>query len=425
MHMSCKTHARYGVISLGRRGFGQIALMRSGRYQARYVHPEVSYKENGRPNLISAPSTFATKGDAQTWLAGVQTDIARGVWKSPEQIKADKVTATITARRDALTFGEYATGWLETLNIRETTRRGYDLTLRNYLMPYWETTPLKAITTADVRTWLAEVAPGRPVARERAYMRMRTILDAAVDDDLLEVSPIKKQMLAKVKAAPATEESPALVTHKRRALTGEQLNRLADEVPDYMRLPVLLAGTTGLRIGELRALRGAALDVLPNGTAWLSITAGTTGEGKYEVTGKPKTDQSIRLVPVPPSLKDDLVALAGKVGPKGLLFPSSTDPKKVLPYSTFLNNIKRAGQRADLGHVTPHSLRRTAVSIAAAAGYGATEIRDLVGHTTTRMTDYYADSYDDRLAALVATNDRERTDPQAPNVVPLKGKRTA
>lgn len=60
-----------------RRQFGNVRKLPSGRWQARY---EV---EGGRS--VTAPIAFRTKADATRWLAGVETDRAKGTWVDPSQ----------------------------------------------------------------------------------------------------------------------------------------------------------------------------------------------------------------------------------------------------------------------------------------------------------------------------------------------------
>lgn len=59
-----------------RRRFGSVRQLASGRWQARYP------LRNGQ--LGSAPQTFRTKTDALRYLATVETDLLRGVFRTPD-----------------------------------------------------------------------------------------------------------------------------------------------------------------------------------------------------------------------------------------------------------------------------------------------------------------------------------------------------
>src|SRR3712207_1972002 len=123
----------------GRRRFGAVRKLPSGRYQVRYrtadgrdvtapttfvttAHAcryQVRYRTaDGRD--VTAPTTFVTKADAGRYLAKVEADLLRGEWADP--------------RLGRTSFGEWADRWLEsTVNLRANTKAGYRIILRQYL----------------------------------------------------------------------------------------------------------------------------------------------------------------------------------------------------------------------------------------------------------------------------------------------------
>ena len=88
----------------GRRRFGAIRRLPSGRYQVRYRTAD------GRD--VTAPTTFETKADAGRYLSKIETDMLRGEWADP--------------RLGRTSFNEWADRWLDsTLNLRANTKDGY------------------------------------------------------------------------------------------------------------------------------------------------------------------------------------------------------------------------------------------------------------------------------------------------------------
>jgi hypothetical protein len=73
-------------------------------WQARYVGPD--------GKRYSA--TFATKGDAQAWLASARTDRDRGRWVAPGQVN--------TTANAPVTLSEYAALWLAERDLAARTR---------------------------------------------------------------------------------------------------------------------------------------------------------------------------------------------------------------------------------------------------------------------------------------------------------------
>jgi hypothetical protein len=74
----------------GRRSFGAIEKLASGRYRARY-------KVDGR--WLNALTTFPSKAEAGIFLDSVRTDMVRGAWKAPPVVR--------------MTVEEYGQKWIE------------------------------------------------------------------------------------------------------------------------------------------------------------------------------------------------------------------------------------------------------------------------------------------------------------------------
>lgn len=103
-----------------RRRFGRVRKLPSGRYQVRYRGPDGV----DRP----APSTFATKTDAERWLARTEVEIHDDHWRDPDLGRAS--------------FGEYAAAWIkERPGLRPNTVQVYQYMLAAHLQPFSATGP--------------------------------------------------------------------------------------------------------------------------------------------------------------------------------------------------------------------------------------------------------------------------------------------
>src|SRR3954452_13805731 len=81
----------------GKRGFGALAVLPSGRIRARYTGPDGAWH--------NAPRTFDTRLDAEAWLTDERRLISAGTWTSPTGRAA-------AAKSKPVTFGAYAEAWL-------------------------------------------------------------------------------------------------------------------------------------------------------------------------------------------------------------------------------------------------------------------------------------------------------------------------
>ncbi len=168
-----------------KRGFGSIRRLASGNYQTRYL------AQSGE--RVTAPTTFVARMDAEAWLLAERRVVEdASSWLSPKDRLAD---AKLREQLEALpTFEDYAERWLEARRssrgepLRRTTKDKYRSSLRTNVYPTFGPVPLDKITRAAVRKWHEELDVG-PSAKSDAYATLRTILNTAVDEEVIEKNP--------------------------------------------------------------------------------------------------------------------------------------------------------------------------------------------------------------------------------------------
>lgn len=373
-----------------RRGFGRLRLLPSGRYQASYPH---------RGEVHNAPATFPTKDSAIAWLSDEEHLIeldrrTPGTWTPP----ADRLAKAAAAR---LTLRAYAKPWLEQRNISWRTRDSYGYLLDLHILPVLGDLVLTEITPENVREWFARLGTTYATRNARAYGVLTAVLNTAVDDGLIDRSP------ARIKGGTAVKRTKRSVV----LLEANELAALAAEMPEELRLTVLLAGWCGLRRGEVFALTRA--DVAANGSTLRIDKAVTKG-----VCGPPKTRESHRTVTVPTHVRSAVVGhLAAHVGDakSTLLFP---DPETGSFYTEGRFRGPFFAAREAIGHddLHFHDLRHFGGVMAAVAGATTKEVMDRLGHTTSTAAMRYqhvaagrADALAERLSALAVAPSKTPT----------------
>ena len=103
------------VAKAGKRPFGSVRTLPSGRRQARYTGPD------GR--LHSGPVTFDTDGDALAWLSLRHSEILRGAWLRPPPEQAGAPPCS----------DDYATTWLAGRDLQPRTRAEYTRLYKHHL----------------------------------------------------------------------------------------------------------------------------------------------------------------------------------------------------------------------------------------------------------------------------------------------------
>src|ERR1700682_1120994 len=124
----------------GRRGWGWIRQLPSGRYGASYVWPP----ELDRHYPLG---TFATRMDAEGWLVSERKLIDQDLWTAPKVRAAQR-------KAESITLGEYADRWIEQRNVKAGTRIEYKRSKARHFDKL-DKLPLKDITPDVVRAWYA------------------------------------------------------------------------------------------------------------------------------------------------------------------------------------------------------------------------------------------------------------------------------
>ncbi len=148
----------------GHRRFGNVRRLPSGRYQASYLRLDGLRKY--------APETFERKGDAERFLALVETQLGSGDWSNPARAK--------------VRLGDYARVWItERPGLRPRTTDLYRWLLVKHIDPYLGPVEVGKISTQLVREWRAALlASGvSSTVAAKAYRLLRAVLMTAVEED--------------------------------------------------------------------------------------------------------------------------------------------------------------------------------------------------------------------------------------------------
>jgi integrase len=237
-----------------------------------------------------------------------------------------------------------------------------------------EASPLCDITKLDIQQFVADkFRQGLAWQTVRnAWIVLSSVLDAAVDYSYLNSNPARGVKFP----LPGRRKEP-------RILNSEALEKLLAQVREPYRSMVILAVLTGLRVGELLALRWKMID----------LTAGTIRVSESVFHGQvqlPKSERSVRTIPIGPQTRALLEEHRTKIAAarwseEGLVFPNQLGG----PYrdSNLLERVLRpAAKVAGLERVTWHQLRHIHASTLHDIGVPAKIAQQQLGHATVETT---------------------------------------
>jgi integrase len=326
---------------------------RGGRYVVTYSDP------SGRRRKRSA----ATLAEARLLKSTLAADIARGEYRELARVR----------------FDEYARDWVHgyqgrtSRGIRPTTLEDYRRDLEGDAIPFLGSRRLGEIEPRHVKALARHLGDrGLAPATVRNVMApVRALFATAVEEGLIRSNPCAGLRLP----------GSSTAADARRALTEEELAHLLDETPERWRLVVRFLAQTGLRVGELIALRWEDVD--------LDARRVRVRRRLYRGTvDTPKSHYGLREVPISARLAEDL----GRHR-EASIFASDEDPVFATRTGDPLSGgnllrrvVKPAAERAGVGWAGLHTLRHTCASMLFRAGWNAKQVQMVLGHHSPAFT---------------------------------------
>jgi integrase len=352
---------------------GSVRKRPTGSWEARWYDAEG--KQHSR--------NFKTKGDASRHIQAMEGAKVRGDY--------------LDHRLGKTLFRTVAEEWLKTtVRLKPKTRVGYESILKTHLLPAFGGTPVARIDAARIAKFVAEmdVSPG---TAGNVLRVLGPLMQHAVKARMIPRNPVPEANRPKVQRQHGGESL--------QVLTPQQVADVANEVGDSYRTLVLFAAYTGLRAGEIMALR--VRDVNP------LLRRVTVRESVSDVNGHllivtPQNGRT-RTLPLAAFLVEPLERqMTGKT-PDEFLFGNGTD--RPLRHGNFYGrHFKPAVRRAlpaELHSLRFHDLRHTCASLLIHEGMHPLAVSRYLGHSSIQITmDRYGHLFPDEQDRLADALDR-------------------
>ncbi len=254
--------------------------------------------------------------------------------------------------------------------LKYATQEHYKYVVKTHLLPRFGNVQLRLISRESIQMFLADKLKEGLSWRTVKHLRttLGTILGTAEFWGYIEDNPVRKTRLPRRGLQP-----------EKTVMTPEQLSSLLEKLPEPSRSLVWLLVLTGLRIGELLALRWQDIDL----QVGLLRVCRTLYEGRFD---EPKTRSSIRTVPLSAKGVEILASLRpGEKKPDALVFRS----KKGTPLCR--RNLRNRQldplcEELKIPKIGWHSLRHSNASLLDAVGTPLGTVQSLLGHSSPEIT---------------------------------------
>ena len=296
--------------------------------------------------------------------------------------------------QSTMTFGAFVEEQFQSAvmpTLKFSTRRGYNSLLRKHLLPRFKAQRLCDFNRPEIQRFILEKLQ-KGYAWEmgnRVLGLLSKILATAVEWGYLTENPAR-----------GTKMPERSLKRPHSPLAAHEVQKLLIALGEPERTFVLIAVLTGLRLGELLALRWGRIDIAGS----VLHVEESCYLGRF---GTPKTRSSRRMVALSPSAIRALAAHQSRCidpAPGQLVFGAQGgSPRKA---DQLRDLLKQACKRAGVREVDFHTLRHTHSTLLHATGAPLKVVQAQLGHSSAAMTlDVYTHALPDAQQDAVAKID--------------------
>lgn len=281
-------------------------------------------------------------------------------------------------------FAQYCDGWIATnrMRLKESSRARYKADIENHIKPFFGELQPSEIASEDVDDFSQMLL----YKKQLSAKTVRNIL--ALFQAVFSYAGKRGggRQLPALEVIYPKEQKKAV-----RVLNEEEETRLmcflAKEM-DLCKFGVYLALRTGLRIGEICALKWSDIsrqaDTISVCRTVQRIPTSEAGSyAKTEIViGLPKTDSSCRIIPLMP----DLSALCERFDPMDPKAFVLTGTRCCMEPRKLQRRLKKYTEECQIKEVHFHTLRHTFATRCIEAGFDVKTLSEILGHSNISVT---------------------------------------
>lgn len=282
-----------------------------------------------------------------------------------------------TVCRCQCTFGEVIEKWLADVRnrVKKSTLANYDMKLRKHILPYYANVKYEHLTADSLNDFIS-----RKFAEKLSAKYISDIV--VLMKSAAKFAQRRYGYVNKIDIVTLPKNSKG--TDKMLSgLEQEHLKSTFLNKPISSNIGMLLAAVTGIRIGELCALKWENIDLEKS-----IITVRQTvqrisknGGGTELIVTSPKSTASIRDIPLPDFILPYLKNI--KAANDCFLLSGS---KKIVEPRTMQYRFKSLLKRAKLPSVNFHVLRHMFATKCIAVGFDVKTLSEILGHSSVKIT---------------------------------------
>lgn len=329
-------------------------------------------------NICKHQNEYLKPGYPQQEDCRVQSEVRKNLAK--EKVASRRSTASVTARR----FSSYCDEWLimNRTHVKESTYAKYCVNVENHIKPKLGDYAVQVLSSASVEQFSYELLFEEGLSA-KTVKDILTMLKAILKYTVRQY-PGKMQQIDVI--------YPKYAKKEMRVLSREEEARFISYLTSDMnqcKFSVLLALFTGMRIGEVCALRWKNVllqDKLIKVNATMQrlhdFSKNSPSQTKI-IISNPKSQTSARLIP----MTDVVLSLFQKQGPKtGEAFVLTGECDHYIEPRTLQYWLGKYTKECGLDGVHFHTLRHTFATRCVEVDFELKSLSEILGHSSPRIT---------------------------------------
>lgn len=284
-------------------------------------------------------------------------------------------------------FSTVAVDWFESVKsqTKESTQNKYHNMLTDYILPSYGEQTLDSITYDFIKSHcnLLLISGGK----KGKGLSAKTVTDVlSIIRNVLKFA-IKKGMYVPCDVSSIQVKQTATPMRVLSKTEQEQLCKYILEEPEPCNIGILVCLFTGLRVGEICALRWEDVSfsdqtIHVHHTLQRVQNKFSDGAKTKIIVTTPKSSYSIRIIPIPEELS--LILAAYKKSSVGYLL--TNDDRKFIEPRTMQNKFKKALKASGIESVNFHAIRHTFATRCVELGFDVKSLSEILGHATVNIT---------------------------------------
>ena len=280
--------------------------------------------------------------------------------------------------KSSYAFGEIAENWLADVQnkVKLSTMSNYTMKLNKHILPYFAGIKFDKLTADNINTFISD--------KIKEKLSEKYVADIVIMiKSIANFAQRRYGLLNRIESVTLPKSKSC---SERRLLTVSERNTLKHGIlsdPTVSNIGILLASATGIRIGELCALKWEDID-LEKSILTVKQTVQricNNGKGTRLVISSPKSASSRREIPLP----DFIVPILKNIKSSDSAYILSGNSKIVEP-RTMQYRFKGLLKKLNIPYVNFHSLRHSFATSCVELGVDVKTLSEILGHSSVQLT---------------------------------------